>query len=163
MAVAHSAASESHTGTTGSTNEASFSWTHTQSCTPQGVLVFVHTINNASNTVISVTYGGLALTQVAGAVAIDTGGEPGRTDMFFLGSGLGTGNQTITVNRTNNGRTLYASAATVTAGADVNVTGIQIEDQNQSLSPVAVDDGSSGINSLRYAATYSGRGAVPPA
>ena len=163
MAVAHSAASESHTGTTGSTNEASFSWTHTQSGTPQGVLVFVHTINNASNTVTSVTYGGLALTRVAGAVAIDTGGEPGRTDMFFLGSGLGTGNQTITVNRVNNGRLMYASAATVTAGADVNVTGIQIEEQNQALSPVAVDDGSSGINSLRYAATYSGRGSVPPA
>jgi hypothetical protein len=44
MAVAHSAASESHTGTTGSTNQASFSWTHVQSGTPQGVLVFVHTI-----------------------------------------------------------------------------------------------------------------------
>jgi hypothetical protein len=61
MAVAHSAASESHTGTTGSTNQASFSWTHTQSGTPQGVLVFVHTINNASDFVISVTYGGLAM------------------------------------------------------------------------------------------------------
>ena len=163
MAVAHSAASESHTGCNGSTDEASFSWTHVQSGTPQGVLVFVHTINNANNTVISVTYGGLALTRVAGAVAIDTAGEPGRTDMFFLGSGLGTGNQTIRVNRIDNGRIMYASAATVTAGADVNVTGIQIEEQNQTLSPVAVDDGSSGINSLRYAATYSGLGTVPPA
>ena len=163
MAVAHSAASESHTGSTGSTNQASFSWTHVQSGTPQGVLVFVHTIQNASNFITSVTYGGLALTRVAGAVAIDTAGEPGRTDMFFLGSGLGTGNQTITVNRTNNGTIMYASAVTVTAAADVNVTGIQIEEQNQTLSPVAVDDGSSGINSLRYAATYSGRTAVPSA
>ncbi len=162
MAVAHSAASESHTGTTGSTNQAAFSWTHTQTGTPQGVLVFVHTIS-ASDFITSVTYGGTALTRVAGAVAIDATVEPGRTDMFFLGSGLASGNQTITVNRTNNATIMYASAATVTAGADVNVTGIQVEEDNQSLAPVAIDDGSSGIDSLRYAATYYGANSPAPA
>ena len=155
MAVAHSSDSESHTGTTGSTNQTSFSWTHTQTGTPQGVLVFVHTIS-ASNFISSVTYGGTALTRVTGAVAIDTAGEPGRTDMFFLGSGLGSGNQTITVNRTNNATIMYASAATVTAGADVNVTGIQVLQNNQTLVELAIDDGSSGIDSLRYAAAYYG-------
>lgn len=162
MAVAHSAASESHTGTTGSTNQASFSWTHTQSGTPRGVVVFVHTIS-ASNFITSVTYGGLTLERVAGAVAIDTAGEPGRTDMFFLGSGLGTGNQTITVNRTNNATIMYASAATVTAGANVNVTGIQVLEQNQTLVELAIDDGSSGIDSLRYAAAYYGANSPAPA
>ena len=162
MAVAHSAASESHTGTTGSTNQTSFSWTHVQSGTPQGVLVFVHTIS-ASNFITSVTYGGIALTRIDGAVAIDAVTEPGRTDLFFLGSGLGTGNQTITVTRTNNATIMYASAATVTAAADVNVTGIQIEENNQALAPVAVDDGTPGANSVRYAAAYYGGASPAPA
>jgi hypothetical protein len=155
MAVAHSSASESHTGSTGSTNQASFSWTHTQTGTPQGVLVFVHTINTA-NYITSVTYGSVTLERVTGAVAIDTAGEPGRTDFFFAGSGLSSGNQTVTVTRTNNGVIMYASAATVTAGADVNVAGFEIREENQSFSEVDVDDGSSGIDGLRYAAAYYG-------
>ena len=77
MAVAHSAASESHTGTTGSTNQTSFSWTHTQTGTPQGVLVFVHT-RDVADYISSVTYGGTGLTRVAGAVAIDTAGRTAR-------------------------------------------------------------------------------------
>jgi len=163
MAVSHSAASESHTGTTGSTNQASFSWTHAQTGTPQGVLVFVHTIS-ASDFISSVTYGGVALDRIAGAVAIDTAGEPGRTDLFFLGSGLGTGNQTITVNRTNNATIMYASAATVLAATDTFVTGLLIEEQNQSLTVENIDDGSvSGTDSVRYCATYTGLAAPPAA
>ena len=159
MAVAHSSASESHTGSTGSTSQASFSWTHTQTGTPQGVLVFVHTIHT-SNFITSVTYGSVTLERVTGAVAIDTAGEPGRTDFFFAGSGLSSGNQTVTVTRTNNGAIMYASAATVTAGADVNVAGFEIREENQSFSEVDVDDGSSGIDGLRYAAAYYG-GSTP--
>lgn len=162
MAVAHSAASESHTGTTGSTNQTAFSWTHTQSGTPQGVVVFVHTIS-ASDFITSVTYGGTALERVAGAVAVDATVEPGRTDMFFLGSGLATGNQTIAVNRTNNATVMYASAATVTAATDTTWAGVQVEEDNQALAPVAVDDGSLGVNSLRYAATYYGANSPAPA
>ena len=162
MAVAHSAASESHGASTGSTSQTSFNWTHTQTGTPQGVLVFVHTIS-ASDFISSVTYGTVTLERVANAVAIDATGEPGRTDLFFTGSGLPSGNQTVTVNRTNNATTMYASAATVTAATDVNVTGIQIEEDNQALAPVAVDDGSPGTNSVRYAATYYGANSPAPA
>jgi hypothetical protein len=162
MAVAHSSASESHTGSTGSTNQASFSWTHTQTGTPQGVLVFVHTIQT-SNLITSVTYGSVTLERVAGAVAIDTTGEPGRTDFFFAGSGLSSGNQTVTVTRTNNAAIMYASAATVTAGADVNVANFEIREENQSIAEVDVDDGSSGIDGLRYAAAYFGLNSPPPA
>src|SRR3989338_6515570 len=86
-AVAHDAASESHTGTTGSTNQASFTWTHTPAGTPRGVLVYVFT-RSATLTVTGVTYGGIAMTAVAGGAAVDTGGEPGRVDAFFLGASV---------------------------------------------------------------------------
>jgi len=161
MAVAHSATSESHTGTTGSTNQASFSWTQLQTGTPQGVLVFVHVLNSATDTVTSVTYGGTALTRVSGGAAVDSAGEPGRTDLFFLGSGLASGNQTITVNRTNNANIMYASAATVTAATETEVTGIVLLEGDGTLAEQSVDDGSPGTNSLRYAAVFSGLNAAP--
>src|SRR3989304_6406980 len=89
-AVAHDAASESHAGTTGSTNQASFPWPHTPAGTPRGVLVNVFT-RSATQTVTGVTYGGVAMTAVAGGVAVDTGGEPGRGDAFFLGAAVPPG------------------------------------------------------------------------
>jgi hypothetical protein len=162
MPVAHSAASESHTGTTGSTNQAAFSWTHTQTGTPQGVVVFVHT-NANSDLITSVTYGGTALVRVTGGQAIDTATEPCRTDTFYLGRGLATGNQTVTVNRTNNATVMYASAATVTAAWETEVTGFVLLQNDGTLAQQNVDDGSPGSNSLRYAAIFSGLAAPPAA
>lgn len=165
MAVAHSAASESHTGSTGSTNQAAFSWTHTQTGTPRGVVVFVTTYASVAALITSVTYGGLALTRLAGGAALDNAGELGRLDAFFLGSGLGTGNQTITVNRTNNATVMYAAAATVTAGADTAVPTqtIVLLQGDGTLTVQSVNDTSPGQNSVRYAGSYSGLGSPPPA
>lgn len=161
MAVAHSATSESHTGTAGSQNQASFSWTHTQTGTPQGALVFVHVLNSATDTVTSVTYGGTSMTRVSGGAAVDSAGEAGRTDLFFLGSGLATGNQTITVNRTNNANNMYATAATVTAATDTEVTGIILLQGDGTMAEQSVNDGSPGTNSVRYAGAFSGLNAPP--
>lgn len=157
MAVAHSAASESHTGTTGSTNQASFNWTHTQTGTPQGVVVFVHA-TTSTNLVSSVTYGSVTLTAVSGGSAVDTAGEFCRTDVFFAGSGLPAGNQTITVNRTNTTNVMYATAATVTAGADTAIptSTIVLLEGDGTLAQQNVNDTSPGQNSVRYAGLISG-------
>lgn len=165
MAVAHSAASESHTGTTGSTNQAAFSWTHTQTGTPRGVVVFVSTFASVTDLITSVTYGGVALTRLSGGSAQDAAGELGRMDAFFLGSGLSAGNQTITVNRTNNATVMYAAAATVTAGADTAVPTqtIVLLQGDGTLTVQSVNDTSPGQNSVRYAGSYSGLGSPPPA
>jgi hypothetical protein len=165
MAVAHSAASESHTGATGSANQAAFSWTHTQTGTPQGVVVFVSTFVSNADLITSVTYGGVALTRLAGGLALDNAGETGRLDTFFLGSGLGTGNQTITVNRTNNATVMYAAAATVTAGANTAVPTqtIVLLQGDGTLAAQTVNDTSPGQNSVRYAGCYSGLNAPPTA
>jgi len=155
-AVAHDAASESHTGTTGSTNQASFSWTHTPVGTPRGVLVFVFTYSTATKTVTGVTYGGVAMTAIAGGAAADTAGEPGRVDTYFLGASIPTGARPIVVTRTNNGVTMYAAAATQTAGGDTEVTGMVLLQENGTFAVQSVDDGSPGTNSLRYAGAYAG-------
>ena len=165
MAIAHSSSSESHAGTTGSSNEASFNWTHTQTGTPAGVLVFVFNGNSSTQNVTGVSYGSSSLTQVSGASASDTTGEPGRVDTYFLGSGLPSGNQTVTVTRTNNATVMYATVATVTAavGSDTDTTGTVTLSQNGSILEQNVDDGSPGSNSLRYAGAYTGRPNPPGA
>ncbi|MCR4298291.1 MAG: hypothetical protein NUV75_06000 [Gallionella sp.] len=157
-AVAHDAASESHTtGATGSTNQASFTWTHTPVGTPRGVLVFVFT-RSATQTVTGVTYGGVAMTEIAGGAAVDTAGEPGRVDTFFLGAAIPTGARPVVVTRTNNATVMYASAATQTAGANTEVytPGIILLQQNGAYAVQSVTDGSTGVNSVRYAGGYSG-------
>lgn len=161
-AIAYDAGSESHTGTSGSASEASFSWTHTPVGTPKGALVFVFT-NADADYITSVTYGGTTMTRVSGGQAIDTAGEAGRTDTFFLGSSVPTSSQTVTVTRTNNTTVMYATAMTVTADRDTETTGFVLLQNNQTLAEQSVDDGSPGSNSVRFAGINSGLPDVPAA
>lgn len=166
MAVAFDASTESHTGTTGSTSEASFSWTHTPVGTPAGVLVFTFVNANADNAT-SVTYGGVGMTAVSGGRAVDTAGEPGDCKAWFLGSGIPTGNQTVQVNRTNNASVMYAVAITVTAGANTETNGVVLVQGDGTCAQQSVTDGSTGVDSMRFAGINSGLSSVasltPPA
>ena len=141
MAVAWDSQSESHTGTTGSVSEGSFSWTHTPSGTPAGILVF--TFTNFSIDIISgVTYAT----------------EPGDCKAWYLGSSIPTGAQTVTVTRTNNTTVAYAACHAVTASTNTEVytPGIVLLQNNGTFAEQNVDDGSPGTNSLRFAGTQSG-------
>lgn len=159
--VSHDADSESHTGTTGSTSEASFSWSHSGGASPKGVLVFTFVNGSSSDLATSVTYGGSSLTAVSGGRAVDTATEPGDCKAWFLGSSVPTGTQTVVVNRTNNSVEMYAVAITVNAGIDTEATGVVLVQEDNSLSEQSVTDGSPGSNSLRYSGVYYGRNAVP--
>lgn len=160
MAIVHDSAFESHTGTTGSTNQASFSWTHTSVSTPVGVLVYVFNASSATNQVTSVTYGGVDL--VLQARATDTVTEPGDCQVWYLGrrANLPTGlTQTVVVNRNNNADILYAVSITVNTGItnrDTDVTGITLFQEDQALAEALISDGTSATNSVRYAGAYSG-------
>jgi hypothetical protein len=159
-AVANDVASESHTGTTGNSSAASFTWTHTPVGTPRGVLVFVYTIS-ATQTVTGVTYGGVAMTPVSGGAAADIATEPGRVDVYFLGSSIPTGAKSVVVSRTNNSVVMYATAITQTAAGDTEVAGVSILQNDQALAQQSISDGSTGVNSVRYAGAYSGLAAPP--
>ena len=156
--VAFDASSESHTTNTLSTSESSFSWTHTPVSTPRGILVYVFSVDSTGwNGSVSVTYGGTSLTAVSSGYAQDTVGEVGATQAFFLGSGIPTGAQTVVVTRPNDVYRYYAVCASVTAARDTEVTGVLIDQENQTFTERNVDDGSIGINSLRFCGAYSGR------
>lgn len=166
MAVGHDVgATESHAGTAGSTNEASFSWSHDRTGTPRGVLVFVVSLASTGKAT-SVTYAGTNVPEVTAAKASDTVTEPGTVQTFFLGSGVPTTDPaTIVVNRTNDATEMWAVASIQTAAADLEVyeLGIILLQENQTLAGQSVTDGSTGVDSWRYAACYSGGGAPPAA
>jgi hypothetical protein len=155
VAVAHSVTSESHSGTTGSANEASFSWTHAEGITPSSVLVFVFTINSPDKS-LGVTYGGVALSRVPSSTATDSTTEPGCVTAWFKAGGLPSGNQTVEVTRTNDIAVMYAVSVTQVASGTPSVVGVSVLEGNQAPSQVSVDDGSPGTNSQRYAAAYYG-------
>lgn len=167
MAVAHDAAIESHTGTTGSNSQDSFSWTHTPAGTPKGVLIFVFNYLSDADLLTSLTYGGIDIPAVTGGLATDTATEAGRCEAFFLGSGVPTGAQTVVVTRVNNSVSMYAVSITVTAAADkdtdVHTAGIILLQNDGAYAQQSVTDGSPGTNSVRYAGAYYGGNAPAPA
>ncbi len=157
--VVHDNTSESHTASTPSTSETSFSWSHDGAGSGvKGVLVLVFQLNASANDVTSVTYGSAGLSAVSGGSAADTVGELGRATAYFLGASVPQGTQTVVVNRNNNANTMYAVAATVTAGGDteVHLAGIVLLQENQVPAEQSVTDGSPGQNSVRYAGGFYG-------
>lgn len=166
MAVAFDAAVESHTGTTGSASEASFTFSLNPVGTPKGIGVFVFNLSSTANKVTSITYDGASVPAIGAAVAIDTLTEPGRTALFYLGTSVPTTDPaSIIVNRVNDTAILYAVGFTVTALTDTEVytAGIVLLQEDQALAEQSVTDGSPGTNSVRFAGVMSGLNTQPGA
>lgn len=165
MAVAYDAASESHTGTTASSSEASFSWTHTPVGTPAGVLVYVMSLGNPTDQSTGVTYGGVSLATDAAWEANDTLNEGGTCRAYYLGASVPTGAQTVVVSRANTIDHVYAVAITVTAASDTEVytAGVVLLEEDGTLAEQSVTDGSPGTDSLRFAGGAFGHADVPAA
>lgn len=162
MAVAHEAYARSHAGTGSSSSESSFAF-DLAATDAAGVLVFVLSFGNTSNLVSAVDVEGVAASLVSGGRAVDTAGETGDCQAWFVGSGLPAGTLTITVSRTNNSVTMMAYAVSVTASADTEVyaAGLVLDQEDGTLAERSVDDGSPGTDSLRYAALNTGLGTPP--
>jgi hypothetical protein len=167
MAIGFDASSESHTGTSGSASQASFTWTHTPVGSPTGILVFTFTNANADNAT-AVSWGGLSLTAVSGGRAVDTAGEPGDCKAWFFGGTTSQlsarSNDTVTVTRTNNANVMYAVAVTVTSASgflpEVHTAGIVLLSTDGTLAEQSVTDGSPGSDSMRFAGINSGLAAI---
>jgi hypothetical protein len=176
MAVAFDAATESHTGTTGNTSSASFTWNHTGGASARAALVFVFTDQNATLHDTSVTYGGVAMTAVP-YTASDSDTEPAAVRAYILDN-CGTGTKAVVVNRTNDAVAMYAVAFTVQAASACEVYNAGVKTYGGStantgassngsgtgtLALASVDDGSPGTNSLRFMGRFLGTSAVTAA
>lgn len=164
MALAYDWMTESHGGTTPSTNEASFNWSHNPVGVPKAVVVLTYGHSTSSDLVTGVSYASTALAAVPGGMAVNAGTEPGTTKLWFLGSGVPTNDPaTIVVDRVNDANGVYAIGITLTALGDCEIVGIVLQESIGALAEVNVDDGSPGTNSIRIAAVNSGLAAIPAA
>lgn len=170
MAVGFGHSSESHSGTTGSTSAASFTWNH-DTTGDRCIVVFVLAIANRATTGESVTVGGVsaaipALTGGASnlADARDTATEPGTVRAYFLDNVTQGASTAIVVNRPNDAVVMYGAAASFTATRQCEVpnTGVVLQ-ENGAIAEQNVNDGSPGTNSMRVAGAYTGANAAPTA
>jgi hypothetical protein len=153
VAVAFDAATESvRTGTTDP-----HTFTHTPVGTPRGVvLAIVHGTSSVDH-VSSVTYGGVAMSRVVSAA--DTATEPGRAYLYFLGSSVPTGAQTVSVDLTTaTTDDIQFVCMTVTAAGDTSVIDFDSLSNNVANPSVTLQYG--GLTSMAFAALYGG-GAGP--
>lgn len=88
--------------------------------TPRGVLILIGGSNNA-DLITSVTYGGVATARTTNGRAFDAVGEALSVYAYFLGSGVPTGTQTVSIDHTASGHAKIAFCITFTAGNDTEV------------------------------------------
>lgn len=115
----------------------SHSWTHTPVGTPRGVLVLIVQTVSVTDEVTSVTYGGVAMSEVPLSPMIHTAGsEDGVCYGYFLGAGIPTGARTVAVTVTASS-TMYVVVMSLTATADLVVDSTGFLDAASGLTPSA--------------------------
>lgn len=98
------------------------SFTHTPIGTPRGVVVMIAQDITSTSLIGGVTYGGQLMNRVpTNGYARDTAGEPGASYMYFLGSGIPTGAQTVAISVLGGTDAKTAYCMTLNAGRDTRV------------------------------------------
>lgn len=142
-----------------SQNQSSFNWNHAGG-TPEGVAIFTFTLAEldalSGDNVTSVTYGGVTVPAVSGgrAESVSTqSGDEHDCKLWFLGSGIPSGTQSIVVNRVNNSLKVWAVAVTFNSSQNSAVhSSVVLLQDTGAISEQSVTDGSSGTgNSMRIA------------
>ena len=119
---------------------ASDSFTHTPVGTPKGVIAYIINANDDATT-YTVTYGGVSLTLVGTAASTALNSD---VHCFFLGAGIPTGAQTVSVVQTGSSSNSRISVYTVTAATDTEVvdSGIIDEESNTTDPSATLSTGS---------------------
>lgn len=94
--------------------------THTPVSTPKAAIVYIVT-NGVNVTVSGVTYGGVAMTQCTNSPVSNVTGELGSSHCYFLGSGIPTGAQTVSIDMLLGTEVSVAGIVTLTAARDTSV------------------------------------------
>lgn len=124
--------------------------------TPKGVVVGIVSTASTNDVITGVTYGGVAMTRI-GTIA-STSTEPGRAYLYFLGAGIPTGAQTVSITHTGTAAEKWACVQTQTAATDSEI-GASGTLNTQSVDPqIALNTGA--VSSLRQSIIYNGTNAV---
>ena len=134
-------------------------WTHTPAGTLRAVVVAVIHGTSATDHVTSVTYGGQALTEIVRAS--DSANEPGDVQLWFLGAGIPSGAQTVSVDLAS-GTTDDIHFVSMGMTASHNCEVVDFDEINDNVANPSVTLQYSGRTALAVAALYGG-GASPAA
>lgn len=136
------------------------SWTHTPVGTPKAVIVFVvQNAQSGADQVSGVTYGGVAMTEIAGSPNAKTAVESGVVYGYFLGASIPTGAQTVTVTVTGNA-SKRAGSVTLTAAADTAVQDTDATINSDSVANPSATLALGGISCFCMEGLFSGNPAV---
>lgn len=156
MAVAHDASSQFQKGAESASSD---SGTHTPSGTPRGAVVLITRAGGGGSYLTSVTYGGVTMTKL-GSGGVDTSGEPGNADIFFLGSGIPTGAQTVQWNSGSSfTNQVLTTVGTVTADTDTEVQDFEFKSESQTNPSIVLSYG--GKTCYSWVCLFTGAGSVP--
>lgn len=134
------------------------SWTHTPVGTPSAVLCCLVSLNDG-DAVNTITYGAASLTEVALSPNAKATGEDGSVYCFFLGAGIQTGAQTVSIS-VNGADIKAATVVTLTAGANTEVVDTDASINSDSLLDPSSTLSLSGRTSFAMIAFYSGQNAT---
>ena len=128
-------------------------WTHPGAASGvKGVaLCIIHNISSTDH-VSAASYGGTALTRQQRNT--DTATEPGAAEVWFLGTGVAQGSQTVSYTPTATTDDFFAVVFTLTGGGDLEVIATGGLSENQTDPSVALSYG--GRESLAFASGHSG-------
>lgn len=136
-----------------------FTWTHTPSGTPSGVVVWVlEASSSAADGVTGVTYGGVSMTEVSGSPNIHSTGELGTVHCFFLGEGIPTGAQSVAVT-TSNSHSKVGGSVTLTASDTTEIVDVDATVNSDSQANPSVTLSASGRTVWAGIGFYSGQNA----
>jgi len=130
-------------------------WTHTPVGTPLGVWVSVVHTTTTADIVVGVTYGGVALARTG---TTTNPSALGRSYSYFLGSGIPTGAQTVSIDRTEATTSVHGVCVSLTAalGTEVIATGSQSANASNPSVALAYDS----RTCIALAALLSGKNAT---
>lgn len=158
MTIAFDAASEAGEFTAATDPK---TWTHTPSGTPRGVIVFAQNTGVTSDWINgTVSYGGVTMTRVpTNGWATDSAAEVASIYAYFLGSGIPTGAQTVSIDH-NNGifGTKWACCITVTGSADTEVVASGKVEADTANPSIALDSGAR--TAVKLFNLFSGQDAI---
>lgn len=152
MTVARDAVLESATFTT----VTPFTFVFTPVGTPRAIVLAIAQTGSVTDTIDgTVSYGGVAMTRLPTVgFAVDSSGEVGSVFFYFLGSGIPTGAQTVSISHTGAATTKWAICASATAAADTEVGASGRLQGNQANPQIALDTGAA--SSLRFSILFHG-------
>jgi len=136
-----------------------YTFNYTPTSTPRGIVVCAIHSDSSTDHIVSMTYGGVAMARAI--TAADTATEAGRADIWWLGTGVPAGTQTVSVDLSSatTDDIQFVVFGLTTAAVDVALVDTDLVQENTSNPSRTMNYG--GRTCVTISAFYFGGSAAP--